>query len=70
MLQIRCADAGTVCPSVVQALTGDELHRQMAAHLSREHHVKRPTRTIMNYMTSLTRTVEGPPLAGEKEEGR
>ena len=70
MLQIRCADGGTVCPAVVQALTPEELHRQMAVHLSREHHVRRPTRTIMNYMTGLARTVDGPPPAGGKEEGR
>ena len=70
MLQIRCADAGTVCPGLVQALTREELHRQMAAHLSREHHVRRPTRTIMNYMTGLARTVEAPPPAGGKGEGR
>lgn len=68
MLEIRCADAGTVCPAVVQAHTPDELHRQMAVHLSREHHVKRPTRTIMNYMTGLARAVEGPSPAGG--EGR
>jgi Protein of unknown function (DUF1059). len=69
MLQIRCADAGTICPGVVEALTSDELGRQMAAHLSREHHVKRPTRTILNYMTGLARTVEVPPAEG-KEGGR
>lgn len=66
MLQIRCADAGTVCPGVVQALTREELNRQMAAHLSREHQVKRPTRTILNYMTGLARAVEGPPAGGEE----
>ncbi|MGH8991907.1 MAG: DUF1059 domain-containing protein [Acidimicrobiia bacterium] len=70
MLQIRCADAGTVCPAVVEAITGDELRRQMAAHLSGDHHVKRPTRTILNYMTGLARTVEVPAPAGGKEGGR
>jgi predicted small metal-binding protein len=64
MLQIRCADAGTICPGVVSALTREELHRQLADHLSREHGVRTPTRTIMNYMTGLARTVEEPALAG------
>lgn len=66
MLEIRCADSGTICPGVLQAFTKDELHRQLATHLSREHHVKRPTRTIMNYMAGLAQTVDVPPRAGER----
>ena len=64
MLQIRCADAGTVCPALVEAFTREELHRQLADHLNRVHGVRTPTRTIMSYMTGLARTVEQPAPAG------
>lgn len=68
MLEFRCADSGTVCGRVLQAFTRDELTRQVAEHLSREHRVKNPTRTIMSYMTGLATTVEEP--AGNGKETR
>jgi predicted small metal-binding protein len=55
MMQIVCADAGTVCPAVLSAFTRDELMRQLADHLSRDHRVRAPNKTIMNYMASLAR---------------
>jgi predicted small metal-binding protein len=55
MIQLVCADAGTVCPAVLSAYTRDELMRQLAAHLSRDHSVRAPTKTLMNYMASLAR---------------
>jgi predicted small metal-binding protein len=67
MLQIRCADAGTVCPGVVQAFTREELHRQLANHLNREHRVRTPTQTIMHYMAGLAETVEEPAPAGKEK---
>lgn len=61
MLELRCADAGTVCPGVLHAFTQEELHRQLTDHLKRQHRVKTPTRTITNYMQGLARTVDEPP---------
>ena len=55
MMQIMCADAGTVCPAVLSAHSHDELMRQLASHLSRDHGVPAPTKTILNYMASLAR---------------
>ena len=55
MMQLVCTDAGTVCPVVLSAHTRDELVRQLADHLSRDHRVRPPTKTIMNYMASLAR---------------
>ena len=55
MMQLACADAGTVCPAVLSAHTHDELMRQLATHLSRDHAVPAPTKTILNYMASLAR---------------
>jgi predicted small metal-binding protein len=55
MMQLVCADAGTVCPAVLSAHSQDELIRQLAHHLSREHGVPAPTKTILNYMASLAR---------------
>lgn len=63
MIEFRCADAGTVCRGVVRAHSREELLRQMADHLSQEHRVKSPTRTIMNYLAGLVRTVEEPARA-------
>ena len=60
MLAVRCADAGTACPAILQAFTPEELRKQVADHLNREHRVRTPTQTIMNYMTGLARTVEEP----------
>jgi predicted small metal-binding protein len=55
MMQLVCADAGTVCPAVLSAHTHDELMRQLAHHLSRDHGVPAPTKTLLNYMASLAR---------------
>jgi len=55
MIQLRCSDAGTVCPVVLSAYTRDELMRQLADHLNRDHEVRQPTKTIMNYMAGLAR---------------
>ena len=55
MMQLVCADAGTVCPAVLRAYSRDELVRQVADHLSREHRVRPPTKTILNYMAGLAR---------------
>ena len=55
MLQILCADSGTVCPAVLSAHTREELMRRLADHLKREHRVRIPNATIMNYMASLAR---------------
>jgi hypothetical protein len=55
MMQLVCADAGTVCPAVLNAYTRDELTRQLADHLSRDHGVRAPTKTILNYMAGLAR---------------
>ena len=55
MMQLVCADAGTVCPAVLSAYSRDELMRQLADHLSREHRVRPPTKTILNYMATLAR---------------
>lgn len=60
MIEFRCADSGTVCPSVLRAHTKEELHRQVADHLSRQHRVRTPTQTIMNYLTGLARPVADP----------
>lgn len=55
MMQVVCADAGTVCPAVLSAHTRDELMRQVADHLSRDHRVRPPNKTILNYMAGLAR---------------
>jgi predicted small metal-binding protein len=55
MMHIVCADAGTVCPVVLNAYTRDELMRHLADHLSRDHGVRAPTKTILNYMAGLAR---------------
>jgi predicted small metal-binding protein len=55
MMQLVCADAGTVCPAVFSAHSRDELERQLAHHLSRDHRIPAPTKTILNYMASLAR---------------
>ena len=55
MMQLVCADAGTVCPAVLSAHSRDELERQLAHHLSRDHQISAPTMTILNYMASLAR---------------
>jgi predicted small metal-binding protein len=55
MMQLVCADAGTVCPAVLSAHTRDEMMRQLADHLRRDHNVRAPNKTIMNYMASLAR---------------
>lgn len=57
MLGVRCAESGTFCPVVLTAFTKDELVRQLADHLNRDHRVRAPNRTIMNYMTGLAREV-------------
>lgn len=53
MMQLVCADAGMVCPVVLNAYSRDELVRQLADHLSRDHGVRPPTKTILNYMAGL-----------------
>ncbi|HET9769681.1 MAG TPA: DUF1059 domain-containing protein [Acidimicrobiia bacterium] len=55
MMRLVCADAGTVCPAVLTAHTHDELMRQLADHLARDHGVRAPTRTILDYMAGLAR---------------
>ena len=55
MLQIVCADSGTICPTVLSAHTRDELMRRLADHLKRDHRVRVPNATILNYMASLAR---------------
>jgi len=55
MKQLVCADAGTVCPVVLSAHTSEELRRRLADHLSRDHKVRAPNQTILNYMASLAR---------------
>ena len=55
MLQIVCADSGTLCPAVLSAHTRDELMRGLAEHLKRDHRVRVPNATILNYMASLAR---------------
>jgi predicted small metal-binding protein len=55
MIQLVCADTGTVCPAVLSAYTRDELMRHLADHLSRDHGVRAPTKTIMNYMAGMAR---------------
>jgi predicted small metal-binding protein len=55
MMQLVCADAGTVCPAVLSAHSRDELMRQLAHHLSRDHAVPAPTKTLLDYMASLAR---------------
>jgi len=55
MLQILCSDSGTVCPAVLSAHTREELMRRLADHLKRDHRVRIPNATIMNYMASLAR---------------
>lgn len=55
MMQLVCADAGTVCPAVLSALSQDELVRQLAYHLRRDHGVREPNKTILNYMAALAR---------------
>jgi len=55
MLQIICADSGTICPVVVSAHTRDELMRRLDDHLKRDHRVRVPNATILNYMASLAR---------------
>jgi predicted small metal-binding protein len=55
MMQLVCADAGTVCPAVLTVHTRDELRRQLADHLARDHRVRAPNKTILDYMASLAR---------------
>ena len=55
MLHIVCADSGTICPALLSAHTQDELMRQLADHLKRDHRVRVPNSTILNYMASLAR---------------
>jgi predicted small metal-binding protein len=55
MLQIICADSGTICPAVLSAHTQEELRRRLADHLKRDHRVRQPNATIMGYMASLAR---------------
>jgi predicted small metal-binding protein len=55
MLQIVCADSGTICPTVLSAHTPEELRRRLADHLKRDHRVGLPNATILNYMASLAR---------------
>jgi predicted small metal-binding protein len=55
MLQIVCADSGTICPAVLSAYTQDELMRRLADHLKRDHRVRVPNATILGYMGSLVR---------------
>jgi predicted small metal-binding protein len=55
MKQLVCADAGTVCPAVISAHTSEELRRRLADHLSRDHKVRAPSQTILNYMAGLAR---------------
>lgn len=64
MVEFRCADSGTVCPTVLRAHTREELLRQVAAHLSQQHRVKTATQTIMNYFGGLAKTVAEPPSNG------
>ena len=63
MVEFRCADSGTVCPTVLRASSRQELLRQVAAHLSQQHRVKTPTHTIMNYLGGLTKTVAEEPAS-------
>ena len=58
MMQLVCADAGTICPAVLSAHTRDELVRQLADHLKRDHRVRVPNATILNYMAGLAREGE------------
>lgn len=55
MLQIVCADSGTICPAVLSAHTQDELTRRLADHLKRDHRIRVPNATILGYMASLVR---------------
>ena len=58
MLQIVCADSGTTCPTVLSAHTPEELRRRLADHLQRDHRIRVPNATILNYMASLARKGE------------
>lgn len=58
MVHVVCADSGTVCPAVLSAHTHDELTRRLADHLKRDHRVRAPNATILNYMASLAREGE------------
>jgi predicted small metal-binding protein len=55
MVQIVCADSGTICPTVLSAHTGEELMRRLTDHLQRDHRVRVPNATILNYMAGLAR---------------
>jgi|GEM_PF-3151755 len=55
MAHVVCADSGTVCPAVLSAHTREELLRRLADHLKRDHRVRAPNATILNYMASLAR---------------
>lgn len=67
MVELRCADAGTICTSVLRAHSKEELLRAMADHLSREHRVSTPTGTIMSYMAGLVKPVVEPVPSGQAE---
>ena len=58
MVQIVCADSGTTCPTVLSAHTPEELRRRLADHLKRDHRVRVPNATILNYMAGLAREGE------------
>jgi predicted small metal-binding protein len=58
MVHVVCADSGTVCPAVLSAHTQEELMRRLSDHLKRDHRVRAPNATIMNYMASLAREGE------------
>ena len=59
MAHVVFADSGTVCPAVLSAHTHEELMRRLADHLKRDHRVRAPNATILNYMAGLAR--EGEP---------
>ena len=58
MVHVVCADSGTVCPAVLSAYTQEDLMRRLADHLKRDHRVRAPNATILNYMASLAREGE------------
>lgn len=55
MPQFRCVDVGANCRGHFVAATSEDLVRQVAEHLQEVHKVKRPSQTLLNYITKNAR---------------
>lgn len=56
--EFRCRDAGAACRGKLRADSEEELERQVADHLRRKHDVHTVSRTLRNYLRSVTRKTD------------